>query len=483
MPLDEAVCHAAVEARDARFDGVFVTAVKTTGIYCRCVCPARAALRKNRIFFMSAAAAERAGFRSCLICRPELAPGAAPIDAAERLARDAVRRIEAGALDEHGLDALATELGITPRHLRRVMSKTYGATPLDIAQTHRLLTAKRLVQETQLSMTQIAFASGFRSVRRFNALFRERYDMTPSRTRTRTERNPTGGLNFVLSPRGCFEGRAFIAHAQLRRLAGIEVAPYTRTLAIGTHRGVLSLDLGGTVPLVSISDELVPAFRQVIAAVRGALDLDADVHAINSFFAADKYLAQDVARDPIVRLPGGLDPVETAVRAVIGQQVTVKAATTLTTRLVAELGEPIDTGMDGLNRLFPDVQRIAGARPEKIADLGMPRKRAETLIRLATALAEGRLRLARGALAAGRGGLSTIDGIGPWTIEYVALRALGDPDAFPIGDAGLRLAFEADLRKASESWRPWRGYAAARLWRRNIRRDSPAADASTGANP
>jgi AraC family transcriptional regulator of adaptative response / DNA-3-methyladenine glycosylase II len=465
MQLDTAACHAAVEARDQRYDGLFFTGVRTTGIYCRCVCPARAPLRVNRQFFPSAAAAECAGFRPCLICRPELAPGAAPIDATKRLACAALRRIEAGALDEHGIEELAADLGVTDRHLRRVLVKTVGAAPVDIAQTHRLLTAKRLIQETRLSMTQIAFASGFHSLRRFNALFRERYGMAPSRARGRN-RPLGGGLAFCLVPRGDFEGQSFITHAEMRRVRRLERQPYTRTLQIGEHRGVLSLDLSSKLPAVSISDGLLPAFRQVIAAVRGALDLDADIRAINEFFAANRHLAADVAHDPLVRLPGALDAVETAVRAVIGQQVTVKAATTLTTRLVEALGEPIETDTEGLDRLFPSAERIAEAGPERVARLGMPRRRAETLVRLARTIADGKLELRRGALFKAREGLAAIAGIGPWTVEYVALRGLGDPDAFPIGDAGLRLAFEGDLALAGESWRPWRGYATARLWRR-----------------
>jgi AraC family transcriptional regulator of adaptative response / DNA-3-methyladenine glycosylase II len=397
-----------------------------------------------------------------------LAPGAAPIDAADRLAHDAVKRIEAGVLEGRSLTDLASELGVTDRHLRRVMLKTFGATPIEIAQTHRLLTAKRLLKDTRLTMAEIAFASGFQSLRRFNALFRDSYGMPPSRVRAHTQ-NRSRGLTFGLVPRGTFEGQAFLTHAEARRVANIEITPYTRTLAIGQHQGIVSLDLTGRVPLVSIADSLVPVFRQVIAAVRGALDLDADVEAIDCVLARVEQLARDVTVDPGVRLPGGLDPFETAIRAVIGQQVTVKAATTLTARLVGAIGAPFDTGVAGLNRLFPSAARIADAGAARISKLGMPQRRAETLVRLATAVANGQVRLARGAIVAGRQALTSIAGIGPWTIEYVALRGLGDPDAFPLGDAGLRLAFAGDLAGSSELWRPWRGYATVRLWRRRIR--------------
>jgi AraC family transcriptional regulator of adaptative response / DNA-3-methyladenine glycosylase II len=441
------------------------------------VCPARTPKRTNRRFFPSAAAAEKGGFRPCLICRPELAPGAAPIDAAERLAHDAVKRIEAGALEEQGLEDLAADLGVTDRHLRRVMLKTFGASPVEIAQTHRLLTAKRLLRETGLSMTEIAFASGFQSLRRFNALFLERYGLSPSRVRGR-RRLDGAGVSFTLAARGVFDGEVPLGHALKRRVPAMEtqakLATWTRTFAVGPHQGVLSLKLDGKAPVLTLSDGLMPAFRQVIAAVRGALDLDADLNAINAFLGGAAFV-DDVAADPAVRLPGALDPFEVAVRAVIGQQVTVKAASTVVARLVDRFGAPIETDVAGLNRIFPNAARIADASEGEIASLGMPAARARTLLALGSAVAEGRLKLARGAIAAGREGLARIPGIGPWTIEYVALRGLGDPDAFPLGDSALRAAYEGDLKRASETWRPWRAYAAARLWRRAPKTERQAA--------
>ena len=477
MIIDDVTCHAALEARDRRYDGLFFTGVTSTGIYCRCVCPARTPRRENRRFYPSAAAAERDGFRPCLLCRPELAPGAAPVDAAERLAHAAVKRIESGALEDRGLDSLAAELGVTDRHLRRVILRVFGASPVDIAQTHRLLTAKRLLKDTSLGMTQIAFAAGFRSIRRFNALFQERYGMPPSRVRgVRAAKDR--GLTFTLAPRGAFDGSSpltFLANRQVERTEAQADGVYTRTLQIGEHRGWLSLDLREVAPTLTLSDGLVPAFRATISGVRAALDLDADVTAIDAHLAASGF-SGDVARDPAVRLPGAIDPFEVAIRAVIGQQVTVKAATTVVTRLVHLLGEPIEVPSAALDRLFPTPERIADASPRRIAALGMPLARAETVHRLAAAVASGTLILTRGAIAAGRAGLAGIPGIGPWTIEYVSLRALGDPDAFPLGDSALRAAFDGDLRRACEAWRPWRGYAAARLWRRpGIQRTRKAA--------
>lgn len=477
MRLDDATCHAATDARDRRFDGLFFIGVTSTGIYCRCVCSARTPKRQHRRFFPSAAAAERAGFRPCLLCRPELAPGAAPIDAAERLAHAAVRRIEAGALEERGLEVLAAELGVTDRHLRRVLLRVFGATPVEIAQTHRLLTAKRLLRDTTLSMTQVAFAAGFRSVRRFNALFQERYGMSPLRVRgTRAVRDR--GLTFTLTPRGQFDGSAPFAHFAARRIPGMEmvVGDHTlaRTLAAEPHRGWFTLDLSGAAPRLTLSEGLMPAFRSVVAAVRGALDLDADVGAINALLVRHGF-ADDVRREPAVRLPGAIDPFESAIRAVIGQQVTVKAATTIAGRLVHAFGEPIETSVPGLERLFPSAECLAEVEPARIAALGMPFQRAATVHRLARAVAAGELHLARGAVATGRSGLATLPGVGPWTIEYISLRALGDPDAFPLGDSALRSAYDGDLRPAAEHWRPWRGYAAARLWRRPARQGRSAA--------
>jgi AraC family transcriptional regulator of adaptative response / DNA-3-methyladenine glycosylase II len=466
--IDPAIAHAAIEARDARFDGVFFTGVVSTGIYCRCVCPARCPKRENRRFFQSAAAAEKAGFRPCLMCRPELAPGAAPIDRGARIAAQALQRIEAGALEEAGLEDLAGDLGVTGRHLRRVVSETFGASPIELAQTHRLLTAKRLLSETDLSLADIAFASGFQSVRRFNALFQSRYALAPSRLRKGKKRAPAGMIVLKLHPRGVFDLGQMCAFYRARALTGVEAVSshnYARTLEAQGAKGVLVLAQNQAGLTLEISETLAPVLRPLIAAVRGALDLDADMVAIDAALQNDKAL--NVARDPFVRLPGGMDAFEIAVRAIIGQQVTVKAARTVTQRIVDAFGEPIATGDAALTRLFPSAARLANADAGAIAARGMPLKRAETLVALARAVAEGRLRLARGAIAAGRAGLAQIPGIGPWTIEYVALRGLGDPDAFPAGDSALKaaLGLQKGMEARAAQWRPWRAYAAVRLWR------------------
>ncbi len=476
MKIEPETAHGAVEARDSRFDGLFFTGVTSTGIYCRCVCPAKTPKRENRRFFPSAAAAECAGFRPCLICRPERAPGQAPIDAAERLAHDALRRIEAGALEEASLEELAGDLGVSGRHLRRVMIETLGAAPIDLAQTHRLLTAKRLLADSDLSMTQVAFASGFKSVRRFNALFNERYGLAPSRVRKRAGRATAQSLRLRLEARGALDPDWIMRDLARRRIVGVEVSPgphtWARTLAIGAHAGwiVLRFDTGAVD--VEISDGLYPAIRPLVAAVRGAFDLNADIGAIHTALSRHDTFPQS---EGAVRLPGGIDPFEAAIRAVLGQQVTLEAARTITTRLTARFGAAIETPFAELSLLFPLPARLAEADAGEIAGLGMPRKRGETVVALGREAAAGSLRLARGAIVAGRAGLMEIAGIGPWTLEYVALRALGDPDAFPLGDSGLRGAFEGDLAKAHEAWRPWRGYAAARLWARHAQAERKAA--------
>jgi AraC family transcriptional regulator of adaptative response / DNA-3-methyladenine glycosylase II len=477
MRIETEIAHGAVEARDKRFDGLFVTGVTSTGIYCRCVCPAKTPKRDNRRFFPTAAAAEQAGFRPCLLCRPELAPGAAPIDAAERLAHDALRRIEAGALEEAGLETLAADMGITGRHLRRVMIETYGAAPLQLAQTHRLLSAKRLLADSDLTMTQIALAAGFRSVRRFNALFAERYRMAPSKVRKREGKTRAQMLTLRFAARGPVDPDYLLDDLSRHGIGGVEYSPglrsWARTLVIGAHAGWLSIELDEQGGAISLSEGLFPVVRQVVAAVRGAFDFDADIGAIRAALIQSGGFD---AQSPYVRLPGSLDPFEQAVRTVIGQQVTLRAAATIGARLTARFGATMETPHPALTHLFPGAARLAEAESGDIAALGMPGKRAETIVALARAVADGKLRLARGAVAAGRAGLMDIPGIGPWTREYIALRALGDPDAFPFGDAALKNVFdEGNLEKAAAAWRPWRGYAAALLWSRHAVQSRKAA--------
>lgn len=470
--LDADTCHAACDAKDRRFDGRFYVGVKSTGIYCRCICPARSPKRVNRTFWPSAAAAEAAGFRPCLLCRPERAPGLAPIDAPARLAAAAYARIEAGALEEQGLEALARELGVTSRHLRRVMNAQFGASPIDIAQTGRLLAARRLLNETALPITEIAFAAGFRSLRRFNATMKDRYGAPPSKMRGRKAIARGETFTVSLSPRGDYAIAPMLDFLRLRALAGVERADarsYARVLKWGDALGWLEIGMGPKGLMLTLSENLAPYLRPLVANVRGAFDLDAEMTAVDAHLAGDGRLTRDVKREPGVRVPGALDGFETTVRAVLGQQVTVAGARTLTGRLVAKFGAPLERGPEGLERAFPDAVALANAGAPAIAKIGLPAKRAETLHRLAAASADGKLALARGAVAAGRTALAAIPGVGPWTVEYVAMRALGDPDGYPAADIAL---INALGRKGEtlEHLKPWRAYAAVRLWRRAARK-------------
>jgi AraC family transcriptional regulator of adaptative response / DNA-3-methyladenine glycosylase II len=472
MSLDPDICHAACDAKDRRFDGRFFIGVKSTGIYCRCICPARNPKRINRTFWPSAAAAEAAGFRPCLLCRPERAPGLAPIDAPARLAAAAYARIEAGALEEQGLEALAEELGVTSRHLRRAKKAQFGASPIQIAQTGRLLSARRLLNETGMSVTEIAFASGFRSLRRFNATMKERYGAPPSKMRGRKAIARGETFTVSLSPRGDYNIAPLADFLSMRALSGVEIGgalAYARVLRYGPALGWIEASMGPKGLMLTLSENLAPHLRPLVANIRGAFDLDAEMTAVDAHLAMDKELARDVKREPGVRVPGALDGFETAIRAVLGQQVTVIGARTLTQRLVAKFGAPLERAPEGLSRAFPDAASLANAGAAAIAKVGLPAKRAETLHRLAVASADGKLPLARGAVAAGRAALANIPGVGPWTIEYVALRALGDPDAYPATDIAL---INALGRKGEtlEHLKPWRAYAAVRLWRRGAKK-------------
>jgi AraC family transcriptional regulator, regulatory protein of adaptative response / DNA-3-methyladenine glycosylase II len=472
MSLDAETCHAACEAKDRRFDGRFYVGVTSTGIYCRCICPARTPKPQNRTFWPSAAAAEAAGFRPCLLCRPERAPGLAPIDAPARLAAAAYARIEAGALEEQGLEALADGLGVTSRHLRRVMNAQFGASPIEIAQTGRLLAARRLLNETALPVTEIAFAAGFRSLRRFNATMKDRYGAPPSKMRGRKAIARGETFTVSLSPRGDYNIASIADFFRTRALPGVELGgakTYARTLKMGDALGWIEIGMGPKGLMLTLSENLAPHLRPLVSNVRGAFDLDAEMTAVDAHLATDADLARDIKREPGVRIPGALNGFETAIRAVLGQQVTVAGARTLTDRLVTKFGATLERGPEGLNRAFPDAAALANAGAAAIAKIGLPLKRAETLHRLAVASSNGKLPLDRGAIASGRAALAEIAGIGPWTIEYVAMRALGDPDAYPATDIAL---INALGRKGEtlEHLKPWRAYAAIRLWRRGAKK-------------
>jgi AraC family transcriptional regulator of adaptative response / DNA-3-methyladenine glycosylase II len=474
--LDADICYRALAAHDARFDGVFFVGVTSTGIYCRPVCSAKPARRDHLCFFSSAAAAEQAGFRPCLRCRPELAPGNAPVDATSRVAHLAAARIESGALNNGGgLEALAGEFRLSSRQLRRVVKQELGVSPVELAQTNRLLLAKKLLTETHLPMIDVAYASGFASVRRFNALFRSHYRLAPSRLRQANGSAPREpSMRLLLTYRPPLAWAELLHFLAARATAGVELVSrltYARTVAIGKHAGWLQVEpaKGRNALVAEISSSLAPVLPPLLARLRNMFDLNARPDVIESHLQRDSRLHSMTRRCPGLRVPGGFSGFELAVRAVLGQQVSVRAATTLAGRFAAAFGPPIETPFPELNRLAPSAGRMAAVKLSELRALGVTPARAETIHALARAVDEERLRLEPGPDpkdAIER--LQELRGIGAWTAHYIAMRALRWPDAFPEGDLGLRKALAAtsarQLRVAAESWRPWRAYAAMHLW-------------------
>lgn len=475
MILDVDSCYQALRARDRRFDGVFFVGVKTTGVYCRPICPARLPGRDRCEFFCEAVQAEQAGYRACLRCRPELAPGDAAVDARPRLARAAATRIEAGYLNDHSLEELAVAVGVTPRHLRRVLEAELGATPVELAQTRRLALAKQLLHETQLSMTEVAFAAGFASVRRFNALFRRRFGRPPSTLR----RDKAGGhpeqdaITLRLDYRPPFDWPALLAFLQRRALPGVETAAdgvYQRFVELDGCAGWVAVQPDAERPALSarVALTLAPRLMQVVARLRALFDLDARPELIAAHLRDDALLRPLIAQRPGLRVPGAFDGFELAVRAVLGQQVSVDAATTVGARLVARFGRTHGGGPVEV-RSFPRAARLAAASVGDVAELGMPSARARTVVELARRVACGSIDLSLGTDAEfALEKLVAIPGIGAWTAHYVALRALRWPDAFPASDLVLRAALGGVSERAAEqrslAWRPWRAYAVMHLW-------------------
>ncbi len=472
MLLDPEACYRAVRARDRRFDGRFFTAVASTGIYCRPICPVRTPKRENMRFYSSAAAAEGAGYRPCLRCRPERAPGISTVDAASRLAGAAIAGIEEHAVANGKVGDLAASLGVTDRHLRRVTEAELGVSPIELAQTQKLLLAKRLLGETSLKLTDIAFASGFGSVRRFNALFKARYGLNPRSLRHTSA--ATRGLTCQLDFRPPLAWDSLLAYLKLRAVPGVEgVADtrYRRTAAIGAARGWIGVSLaaGGSALDVEISPTLAPVIGAVIVRVKHLFDLGAVPDAVHALLSQDPLLAPAVRRLPGLRVPGAFDGFELAVRAVLGQQVSVKAATTLAGRWANAFGEPIATPWAELSRLAPTALRMLETADHEIRALGVVGSRARCLKALACAVSERRVVLAYAANVEEQiENLTGLPGIGPWTAQYIAMRALHWPDAFPDGDlvllraAGMR---RRELLTRAQRWRPWRAYATHYLWR------------------
>ncbi len=475
MQLDPDSCYRAIRAKDARFDGRFFTAVRTTRIYCRPVCTAPLPRRENCRFYASAAAAEKAGYRPCLRCRPELAPGLASVDASARLARAAASQIDDGALIEADLASLAGRLGVTDRHLRRVFEAELGVTPVAYAQTARLLLAKRLLTDTSMPVTEVAMAAGFGSLRRLNTLFAQRYRMSPTALRRqRVRTRPLDHHVFRLQTRQPFDFEAllhFFAARAIDRIELVDARSYRRSLALPapdgkTLSGWIEIRRAprGTGIEARIDARLAAAIPRVLAACKQAFDLNCRPDEVTAALG-DLGMSR-----PGLRLPGAFDPFELGVRAILGQQVTVKAARTLARRLVMRFGTPIETPFANIDRLFPLAAVLAACEPAQIAELGIVAQRARAVIAFAQAMAEGRLRLIPGAdIELALEALRKLPGVGEWTAHYIAMRALHWPDAFPPGDVvvlkALGTARSATAAERAEAWRPWRAYAVMHLWK------------------
>lgn len=480
MSREHAALYSALVARDPRFDGVFYVGVTSTGIYCRPVCTARTPKATNCRFFDSAAAAEKSRFRPCLRCRPELAPGNAPIDDARRIASLVARRIDEGMLDGGGgLELIASKFGWSSRQIRRMVQAELGVSPMELVSTRRLLLAKQLLTETTLPVTQVAFASGFSSLRRFNDAFGSRYGMPPTRLRRAAGANlletPSATLTLRLGYRPPFDWDGLIGFLAARALAGVELVAdgeYRRTVKLGPHSGWIRV---ANAPeqralLVELSHSLTPALPALLGRLRNLFDLGARPDLIGDHLGRDARLADAVRRNPGLRVPGAFDGFELAMRAILGQQVTVKSATTIAGRLATSFGEPIATPFAGLERLAPSSRRMASLAVNELSSHGVIRARARSIIALATEIASDRLTLDASADPARvMEQLVALPGIGGWTAHYVAMRALRWPDAFPKDDVVLRKRLGgvtgARADELSQAWRPWRSYATLYLWR------------------
>ena len=468
---------AAMRARDARFDGVFFVGVTTTGVYCRPICPARTPGADRVRFYPSAALAERDGFRACLRCRPELAPGNAPVDSVPALARAAARRIDAGYLNEHSVEELADRLGVTDRHLRRALESELGASPLELAQTRRLALAKQLLHDSRLGLAEIAFAAGFASVRRFNDAFRARFGRPPSALRkdVTSTVEPGDAIVLRLDTRPPFDWARLCGFLAARAIPGVEQvdgACYRRGVVLDGVAGWIEARLATGRPAavaLRVSASLAPRLMAVLARVRALFDLDAHPAAIAERLGADRRLAASLRAHPGLRVPGAFDGWELALRAILGQQIAVSAATTLAGRLVARLGAANPAAPAGLDRMAPSPARILDAGAAEVAAIGLPAQRARTIVALADAVRRGVVDLSIGAdPETTTSALFALPGIGPWTASYIAMRALAWPDAFLGGDLIVRRALGVTTARAAEEraerWRPWRAYAVLHLW-------------------
>jgi AraC family transcriptional regulator of adaptative response / DNA-3-methyladenine glycosylase II len=477
-------CYRALQSRDPRFDGLLFVGVTSTGIYCRPVCPARTAKLENCRFFGSAAAAQEAGFRPCLRCRPETAPDLASWRGTSNTVSRALALITEGALDgdNASVEALAERLGVGERHLRRLFVQHLGASPIAVAQTRRVLFAKQLIHETRMPMTEIALAAGFGSIRRFNEIFLDLFHRPPSALRrksTSSSTNSDRGVTLRLRYRPPYDWSSMLGYLRARAIPGVEVVEngsYLRTVGIDGFTGSVQVThLPERESLcVTIRFPCVQSFPAIVSRVRRLFDLGADIETIDAHLSLDPRLAPFVAQRPGLRAPGGWDGFELSARAILGQQVSVAAARRLAGQLVLSYGEPVSSDFvsDGrLTHVFPEAKRLARAHT---INAGMPAARRSALQELAkAAAADPNLFRPFGTIEEAIARLRKIRGVGEWTAEYIALRALRETDAFPGADIGLLRGAETvdgvrlnvrDLMIRSELWRPWRAYAAQHLW-------------------
>lgn len=477
ISTDFDTCYRALCSRDSRFDGRLFVAVRTTGIYCRPICPARTPYAQNVHFYTCAAAAEAAGFRACRRCHPEASPGSPEWNVRADLAARALRLIADGVIDTEGVAGLAQHLAVSERHLHRELVAEVGVGPLALARTRRAQTARLLIDQTGLSLTTIAFAAGFASIRQFNETMQAAFGCPPSDFRRRTPciAGGEGKLTLRLNYRPPFDSDALLAYLSRRAIPGVEEVVgkrYRRTIVLPHSRGVVELEPEEKANAIQLRLQLsdLSDLNLLVQRCRHLFDLDAMPAAIVDVLGTDALLAPLVAARPGLRIPGAVDGFELAVRAILGQQVSVAGARTLAGRLAATYGVPLEAPQGTLTHFFVPPEVMAHA---DMQGLGLTKARVNALQNLAHAVVEEGLSLERHAdreqtIAQ----LLNLPGVGPWTTSYIAMRALGDPDAFPLADLALRRAFEkhgepADRRSIAtraEAWRPWRAYATHHLW-------------------
>ena len=479
--IDEKAAYTALKSRDPRFDGVFFVGVTSTGIYCRPICPVKVPKRENCRFFESAGAAEKADFRPCLRCRPELAPGNAPVDRAHRLADLIMLRVDEGLADEGaGLEEIATQFDLSSRQLRRIVQQELGVSPIELIQTRRLLLAKQLLTDTRLPVIEVAFASGFSSLRRFNDAFSRHYRMPPTRLRKEAAAHPgrmhaSDTSTLQLGYRPPYDWQAmlnFLAARTIREVEFVSDGTYSRTVRLGDHIGWIKVSNAAAknALLVEFTHSLTPVLPALLCRLRHMFDLAARPDIIAAHLMQDAILRKSVSQNPGLRVPGAFDGFELAVRAILGQQITVQAATKIACRYAEAFGEKIDTPFPELTRLTPRAQNVSLASLDNIACFGIIRTRAACILTLAEAFRSDTLKFDPGAHPESAiAQLVELPGIGPWTAHYIAMRALRWPDAFPKEDIAVRNILGGISAKRAEemsqAWRPWRSYAVMHVWR------------------